>query len=256
MKIIIAPAKKMKRDLDNFAPKTKPEFLKEAQVLANFLKSQNADQLKALWQVSDSVLKTSLKQLAELDLEKRLTPAIIAFCGIQYQYMAPDLFTKPALIYIQNNLRILSGFYGILRPFDGICPYRLEMKTQMTGFKDYSLYHYWNKKLAESLYCDTDLVINLASKEYSRAISPYLSSKRQLVTITFQERRGDKWRTIATHAKMARGEMVRYLAENKVENLEDLKKFDDFGFKYDEAASSEDNLVFRSEFDFKKSEVK
>lgn len=252
MKIIIAPAKKMKQDLDSFLVRSEPEFIEEAQTLADFLQSRSTANLKEIWQASDQIVAKSQKQLEQMDLFTRLTPAIVAFSGIQYQYMAPDLFTQPALEYIQENLRIMSGFYGLLRPFDGVTSYRLEMKSSMIGFKDYSLYHFWGEKLAESLFENDDLVINLASKEYSRAIAPYLTNQRKMVTVDFQEQRNGKWRTIATHAKMTRGTMVRYLAENQIKNLVDLQDFHEFGYQFAPSASSEDHYVFRTDFDFKR----
>lgn len=151
-----------------------------------------------------------------MDLDDRLTPAILAFSGIQYQYMAPDIFTQPALDYIQKNLRILSGFYGMLRPFDGVCPYRLELNTKMIGFRDYSLYHFWCDDIANSLFKEDDIVINLASKQYMRLIKPYLNEKRRMITIDFQELKNGEWKTVGVHAKMARGEMVRFMAENQI----------------------------------------
>lgn len=252
MKIIIAPAKKMVRNLDAFPVQTMPEFLPQAKILEKFLKSRTESQLKDLWQASDRVVNASIKQLNEMDLTDSLTPAIIAFSGIQYQYMAPDLFTRPALNYIQKNLRILSGFYGSLRPFDGVCPYRLEMKTQMLGFKDYSLYHFWNHQLANRLFKNDSLVINLASKEYARAISPYLNEHRHMITIDFQEARKGKWRTIATHAKMARGEMVRFMAEKQIKNPAELQDFHDFDFQFVPNKSTQDHYLFRTNFDFKR----
>lgn len=124
MKIIIAPAKIMKIDRDSFPIQSKPQFLDKTRILERFLKSRSNEQLKDLWHASENVTKQSILQLENMNLDERLTPAILAFSGIQYQYMAPDLFTQPALDYIQKNLRILSGFYGMLRPFDGVCPYR------------------------------------------------------------------------------------------------------------------------------------
>ena len=117
MKIIIAPAKIMKIDRDSFLVESKPEFLDKTKVLEKFLKSRSEDQLTELWHASKKVTEQSIEQLKNMNLDERLTPAILAFSGIQYQYMAPDLFTQPALDYIQKNLRILSGFYGMLRPF-------------------------------------------------------------------------------------------------------------------------------------------
>lgn len=250
MKIIIAPAKIMKIDRDSFPIQSKPQFLDKTRILERFLKSRSNEQLKDLWHASENVTKQSILQLENMNLDERLTPAILAFSGIQYQYMAPDLFTQPALDYIQNNLRILSGFYGMLRPFDGVCPYRLELNTKMVGFRDYSLYHFWGSDIAENLFQEDNIVIDLASKQYTRLVKPYLSQGRQLITVDFQELKNGKWKTVGVHAKMARGEMVRYIAEKQIKNPTDLQDFNDFEFQFEPDVSTKDHYVFRTEFDF------
>ena len=222
----------------------------KTRILERFLKSRSNEQLKDLWHASENVTKQSILQLENMNLDERLTPAILAFSGIQYQYMAPDLFTQPALDYIQKNLRILSGFYGMLRPFDGVCPYRLELNTKMVGFRDYSLYHFWGSDIAENLFQEDNIVIDLASKQYTRLVKPYLSQGRQLITVDFQELKNDKWKTVGVHAKMARGEMVRYIAEKQIKNPTDLQDFNDFEFQFEPDVSTKDHYVFRTEFDF------
>ena len=250
MKVIIAPAKIMKIDRDSFPVQSKPEFLDKTRILEKFLKSRSNEQLKYLWHASEKVTKQSLLQLENMNLDERLTPAILAFSGIQYQYMAPDLFTQQALDYIQKNLRILSGFYGMLRPFDGVCPYRLELNTKMVGFSDYSLYHFWGSEIADQLYQHDDVVINLASKQYMRLVKPFLNENRQLITIDFQELKNDKWKTVGVHAKMARGEMVRYIAEKQIKNPAELRDFHDFEFQFEPDLSTSDHYIFRTRFDF------
>lgn len=250
MKIIIAPAKIMKIDRDSFPIQSKPQFLDKTRILERFLKSRSNEQLKDLWHASENVTKQSILQLENMNLDERLTPAILAFSGIQYQYMAPDLFTQPALDYIQKNLRILSGFYGMLRPFDGVCPYRLELNTKMVGFRDYSLYHFWGSDIAENLFQEDNIVIDLASKQYTRLVKPYLSQGRQLITVDFQELKNGKWKTVGVHAKMARGEMMRYIAEKQIKNPTDLQDFNDFEFQFEPDVSTKDHYVFRTEFDF------
>ena len=250
MKIIIALAKIMKIDRDSFPIQSKPQFLDKTRILERFLKSRSNEQLKDLWHASENVTKQSILQLENMNLDERLTPAILAFSGIQYQYMAPDLFTQPALDYIQKNLRILSGFYGMLRPFDGVCPYRLELNTKMVGFRDYSLYHFWGSDIAENLFQEDNIVIDLASKQYTRLVKPYLSQGRQLITVDFQELKNGKWKTVGVHAKMARGEMVRYIAEKQIKNPTDLQDFNDFEFQFEPDVSTKDHYVFRTEFDF------
>lgn len=240
----------MKIDRDSFPIQSKPQFLDKTRILERFLKSRSNEQLKDLWHASENVTKQSILQLENMNLDERLTPAILAFSGIQYQYMAPDLFTQPALDYIQKNLRILSGFYGMLRPFDGVCPYRLELNTKMVGFRDYSLYHFWGSDIAENLFQEDNIVIDLASKQYTRLVKPYLSQGRQLITVDFQELKNGKWKTVGVHAKMARGEMVRYIAEKQIKNPTDLQDFNDFEFQFEPDISTKDHYVFRTEFDF------
>ena len=240
----------MKIDRDSFTIQSKPQFLDKTRILERFLKSRSNEQLKDFWHASENVTKQSILQLENMNLDERLTPAILAFSGIQYQYMAPDLFTQPALDYIQKNLRILSGFYGMLRPFDGVCPYRLELNTKMVGFRDYSLYHFWGSDIAENLFQEDNIVIDLASKQYTRLVKPYLSQGRQLITVDFQELKNGKWKTVGVHAKMARGEMVRYIAEKQIKNPTDLQDFNDFEFQFEPDVSTKDHYVFRTEFDF------
>ncbi|MCG0631200.1 hypothetical protein IMAU80125_02608 [Lactiplantibacillus plantarum] len=127
MKIIIAPAKKMIIDQDAFPALTEPIYLDQTQQLLAQLQHLTYPEAKTLWHCSDKLAQPNYDWLQKIDLTRNLTPAILSYSGIQYRYMAPDVFTQPALDYIQTNLRILSGFYGILRPFDGIVPYRLEM---------------------------------------------------------------------------------------------------------------------------------
>ena len=244
MKIVIAPAKKMQVDQDSFAVESTPVFLDKAQILWDFLKSRNFDQLKEIWKANDKIVRENMERLEYEELDRNLTPAMMAYNGIQYQYLAGDILEQSGLDYLQKNLRILSALYGMLRPLDGIVPYRLEMKAGMIGFRDYSLYHFWGESIAQEIFKDDDTVINLASKEYSRMIEPYVKDSQKFITITFLEKRQDKWRQIATHAKMARGAMVHFMAQNQVEDIDELKQFHDFGYQYDES-STENEIIFK-----------
>ncbi|NME20800.1 peroxide stress protein YaaA [Lactobacillus johnsonii] len=245
MKIIIAPAKKMRVDQDTFLVKSEPAFLDKTQELLDFLKTRSFNQLQELWKANDNIVRTNQNNLVTSELDSNLTPALLAFSGIQYQYLAGDVLPQEGLDYLQDHLRILSGFYGILRPFDGIISYRLELKTQMTGFKYYSLYNFWKDLPYQELFADTDTVINLASLEYSRLISPYLKDSQKMITIKFLENKNGKWRQSATHAKMARGEMVRFAAKEGINRPEDLKEFSDFGYVFSAADSSKENYIFK-----------
>lgn len=244
MRIIISPAKKMHVDTDAFAWKDLPCMIDRAEALYARLGSMSYEELKKLWKCNDAIAALNVERLQCSDLRTRLTPAILSYDGIQYQYMAPGVFTDEQLAYIQEHLRILSGLYGVLRPFDGVTPYRLEMqaKLQTAGAKD--LYEYWGSAIADQLYQETDCIINLASKEYSVCVSRYQKPGTQLITCVFGEEKNGKIVEKGTLCKMARGEMVRHLAENNSKSPAELKNFACLNYAYSEEYSDESTYVF------------
>jgi hypothetical protein len=149
-----------------------------------------------------------------------------------------------ALAYIQEHLRILSAFYGVLKPLDGVKPYRLEMQAKASVAGHNNLYDFWGNRLYEAVRDETGIIINLASKEYSKCIEKYLTAQDTYITCTFGEMSGDRIVTKGTYAKMARGEMVRFMAENRIENPEEIRNFDRLGYRYREDLSSATELIF------------
>ncbi|NCE65943.1 peroxide stress protein YaaA [Pseudoflavonifractor sp. 524-17] len=244
MRIIISPAKKMNVDTDSFPAAALPRFLGEAARLRAAMQSLSAPALQALWKCNDAIAAQNLQRLEHMDLERNLTPAILSYEGIQYQYMAPSVMEEGQLDYLQAHLRILSGFYGLLRPFDGVTPYRLEMGARLSadGFRD--LYAFWGGRLAEALAAETDLVLNLASKEYSRAVVPHLPPAVRLITCTFGEVQGEKLVEKGARCKMARGQMVRWLAERRIEAPEEIPAFADLDCRFSPERSTQDHFVF------------
>lgn len=244
MKIIIAPAKKMVIDTDTFAYDGVPQYLAATQQILDQLRQLTYAQAKALWHCSDKLAQPNYNWLQRLDLHRQLTPALLAFSGIQYQYMAPDLFTAPALDYVRDNLRILSGFYGILRPFDGVVPYRLEMQAKLAVAGTPNLYDFWGKRLYRALTPTPELILNLASQEYAKTITPYLAENQAMVTVTFASLVAGQLKTKATLAKMARGAMVRYLAEHQVTTVAAVTQFDHPDWAYSAERSTATDIVF------------
>lgn len=244
MRIIISPAKKMNVDTDSLSWRDLPVFLPKTEQLAKALQAMGYDELKKLWKSNDSIAAVNVERLANMDLHTRLTPALLAYEGIQYQYMAPSVFTNLEFDYVQEHLRILSGFYGVLRPFDGVTPYRLEMQAKLKVSEAKDLYSYWNRSLAEHLFAETDCIINLASKEYSICISKYLPDHVRFITCVFGEEKDGKVIEKGTMCKMARGEMVRYMAENQITDPERIKAFDRLDYRFDETRSDEKQFVF------------
>ena len=245
MRCMISPAKKMNVDTDSFAPSSLPQFLPEARTIRDALRAMSPQELQALWGCNDSIARLNIRRLQEMDLETRLTPAVIAYEGIQYRYMAPGVMERDHLDYLQEHLRILSGFYGLLRPFDGVVPYRLEMQAPLAldGHRD--LYGFWGDKLAKALLEEEDrLIVNLASREYSRAVEPHLPSTVIFLTCTFGELKGDKVIEKGTLCKMARGQMVRWMAENRVTQPQDLREFRDLGYRFSPTRSTDTDYIF------------
>lgn len=244
MKIIISPAKKMRSDTDSLPWSEEPRFIALTEKILERLRTMSQAELQSLWKCSDKIVAENVERLRYMDLHRGLTPAILAYEGIQYQYMAPGVFTNEELEYVREHLRILSGFYGLLRPFDGVTPYRLEMqaKLQMEGCKD--LYGYWGDSIARALFAETDCILNLASKEYSSCVSKYLPQSVSMVTCVFGEEVNGKIIEKGTMCKMARGEMVRFMAEQRIKELEPVKAFDRLGYAFSEKYSHESRYVF------------
>jgi len=244
MRIIIAPAKKMIVDTDSFAVDGLPQFLEQTERLKAALRSMSPRELQALWKCNETIAKLNVERLEQMDLRRRLTPAILSYEGIQYRYMAPGVMETGQLDYLREHLRVLSGFYGLLRPFDGVTPYRLEMQAKLAvdGCRD--LYQFWGDRLAQQLASETDVVLNLASKEYSRAVEPHLPKSVRFLTCAFGEWKDGKIVEKGTMCKMARGRMVRWLAENNITDPEDIRYFSDLNYQFAPAHSTENNYVF------------
>lgn len=244
MKIIISPTKKMNTDTDTMEVMDLPVFLGRTQQLMEWMKSLSFAEAKKLWACNEKIAEQNFERYHTMDLQRNLTPALLSYEGIQYQYMAPMVFDKGAWQYVQKNLRILSGFYGVLRPLDGVTPYRLEMqaKTQAYGMKN--LYDFWADKLYHAVIDESRTIVNLASKEYAKCIERYLKPEDVFVTCVFGEWKNGKVIQKGTQAKMARGEMLRFMAENQIDRPEALKYFAGLDYQFEETLSTETEYVF------------
>lgn len=244
MKIILSPAKKMNVDLESLEPCGLPIYLEQTEEILSWLKGKSRDELKALWGCNDKIAEQNFERLERMNLNDRLTPAVLSYEGIAYQYMAPAVFESEHLDYVQEHLRILSAFYGVLKAMDGVTPYRLEMqaKASIAGTRD--LYEFWGDRLYRAVRDDSGIIINLASKEYAKCIQKYVTDDDRYITITFCEKSGGKLVTKGTYAKMARGEMVRYMAEHQIEDPAEIRKFDRLGYVFREELSSQTEYVF------------
>lgn len=234
----------MRADADFLPPESLPRFLKEADRLRSHMRALSLEDLQHLLRCNGDIAWLNYRRYQEMNLRQAPTPALLAYDGIQYQYMAPQIFETDHFAYVQNHLRILSGLYGILRPLDGVVPYRLEMQAKLRIEPYGNLYDFWGSRLADFLTREDEEVVNLASAEYSRAVRPHLHVRTAYITCVFGELIGDKVVEKGVYVKMARGEMVRFLAENRITVLQDIKAFDRLGYSFSDRHSDEQTYVF------------
>lgn len=256
MKIIISPAKKMNIDTDSLYWEELPVFIDKAEKIMRWMRTLTYDEAKKLWACNDKIAQLNFQRFQQMDLDQNLTPALLSYEGIQYQYMAPGVFTNDEWNYVQKHLRILSGFYGVLKPLDGVTPYRLEMQAKAFICNSKNMYEFWGSKIYTEVLDESRTILNLASKEYSKCIENYLQPEDKFVTCIFGEWKKDvipsenpkdaRKQIIqkGTQAKMARGEMVRFMAENGITELEEIKKFDRLGYQFKGELSNDEEYVF------------
>ena len=255
MIIVISPAKTLDfKEKDSNLPMSEPRFLDKSQEIINEISNYDSYSLEKLMKISTKLAILNVdrfqKWTKDLDTAKQ---ALLAFKGEVFRGMDVGSLSHSELFYANEHLRILSGLYGVLRPFDGINEYRLEMGTKLkvNGLKD--LYEFWGTTLEESIIEELKnhkdkTIINLASNEYFTAIEGLRENPNvKVITPIFKELRGDQYKIISFYAKKARGIMSRYIIQNEIEDIEELKKLDVDGYLYNEEMSTEKDLVFIKE---------
>ena len=233
------------------APKpTLPECLDDAKRLMASLRPLAAKDLAKLLGVSSPIAQLNAERNRSFSLphtSQNAKPALLAYKGDVYRGLRADAFTDEDLQFAQRTLRVISGLYGVLRPLDLIQPYRLEMATRLSGASWDDLYDYWSDRvtqlIARDSAADGNLVVNLASQEYSRVLRREQLPAR-ILTLTFKQRRGGKVEMVPILAKRARGVMARFLVLKRVTDPEQLKAFADDGYRFSADASTNDEWVF------------
>ena len=251
MKTLISPSKTLNFD-DYNTPgfNTDCRLLDDTTELHKILTSYSINGIKDLMSVSDKIAELNYNRFKSWEnpsLSSKSKQAVYAFKGDVYSGLNAETITKDKFDFMQNNLRILSGFYGLLRPFDKILPYRLEMGTKLQNSRGKNLYEFWGNKITDLLNKDLesekDIVINLASEEYYKSINNK-NLNNKVITPVFKEYKNGSYKTIAIYAKKARGLMSRYIIDNEIDNSDGLKTFTNEGYSYDESLSDNLNYVF------------
>lgn len=232
MKLILSPTKQMRTS--KMAPLKVPCFLEQSKQIYETLRTLRVEDLCRVMKIKEDLAKETMQRYQQLTFSLEGTPALFAYHGLQFKHLYPDDFTAEECAYAQEHLRILSGFYGLLHPMDAIQPYRLEMQTRLSIGDAENLYAFWKDSLAQQLLKEEGChpcMINLASKEYAKAILPYLPVDC-CWTITFYVEKDGKRKTASTQVKMARGLMARWMIKKQIQTVEDLLLFDEDGYRY------------------------
>ena len=184
--------------------------------------------------------KEILKNAPEVLVSKDYCKAFYMYDGMCYKNIKREEFDEFDLDYLKEHLIIISALYGALKPFDLINPYRLDflIKTKMGN-----LYNFWKDDIAKNILKDTDFIVNLASDEFSKTVKKYISEK-QILNFEFYEKVDEKLKKHSTISKKARGMMLNFMTKNKIENIEDIKKFNKDGYLFIEEMSLENKFVF------------
>ena len=251
MKILISPAKSL--DFESKIPTndfSEIPFLEQTKVLSQKMDLKSKDDLKKLMNISDQLAELNYQRFQDFSFpftKENARQAVYSFSGDVYKGL--DVYTLPEehIDSMQNSLRILSGFYGLLKPLDLIQPYRLEMGTSLKVNSSNNLYEFWGSSITDYLnqeMAKEELLVNLASKEYFKAVQSK-KLKATLVTPIFKDYKNGKLKIISFFAKKARGQMARYILDNGIETLNELKGFDIDGYGFSaEYTLNENEPVF------------
>lgn len=250
---VLSPAKKLNFErMTRNCEATQPTFKKEAAKLATIASKLNSIELSKLMKISSNLAQLNKKrfdQFLETPPPSHSKQAAFAFAGDTYVGLGVEKIKPENDTFFQNNIRILSGIYGLLRPFDLIQPHRLEMGSRLKNDKGSNLYEFWNNTLAKNLKTELDShenksLINLASEEYFKALTFDKKNEITVITPKFFEIRNGDYKLISFYAKKARGLMARFIINNKISKPLNLKDFDLEGYRFEKNRSDDHYFIF------------
>ncbi|MFA4894502.1 peroxide stress protein YaaA [Brevundimonas sp.] len=250
MLIVLSPAKRLDfTEADPELPASERRFQDDTANLSRTARARTVAELRRLMNISDDLARLNRERFQAFDpASTDGVQAAFAFAGDVYEGLKARELDQASLAWAQDHLRILSGFYGLLRPLDRIQPYRLEMGTRLKTRRGSSLYDFWGDRLSKQLNADAEgqsdpTLINLASQEYFGAVDAR-ALKLPVVTPHFRESKDGESRIISFFAKKARGGMARFAIDERIGKAQDLKAFDRDGYRFDKAASSDTDWIF------------
>ena len=252
MLTVLSPAKTLDYETAPITQSaTLPRFMDQSALLVEDVRGLNPDDIGALMGVSEQIAHLNHERFMNWQSEStsdNAKQAVLAFKGDVYTGLQAETLSEDDLDFAQTRLRILSGLYGLLRPLDLMQPYRLEMGLKFTNQRGKNLYEFWGEQLTDTLNADlvsakTEVLINLASNEYFKAVKPKLLNA-DIITPQFKDLKNGQYKMISFFAKKARGLMARYIIDNRITEPEALKSFSEAGYYYSDEQSQGDQWVF------------
>ena len=252
MIIVLSPAKTLDYDVAPKSNHTAPQFLSQSSNLIKTLKEKQPKDIASLMGLSDKLAALNFDRYQSWKASKIVSadtkPSLMVFKGDVYQGLDAETLNNKQIKFAQKHLRILSGLYGILRPMDVIKPYRLEMGTKLETSKGKNLYDFWGNLIQKNVLQDlqsqkSDLIINLASKEYFTVLGK-LPEHINVVSPVFKDYKNGKHKIISFYAKKARGLMARWIIENNIKDFEKLSKFNIDKYYFSKSESTVTEPVF------------
>ena len=240
MIILLHTSKTMRPPVDNNATLQVPELIKQASELDVKLKKLSVKQIEKMMSVSPKLAATTRDLIAGWTAEQaNQRTAIDSFLGDIYSGLQVHTWSDADRLYANEHLRILSGLYGLLKPLDGIYPYRFEMGYKLPNQKFKNMYDYWGDSVANTLPAD-ESIVNLAALEYSKAVTTYIHESRFITPqfLTISSKTGEPT-FVVVHAKIARGAFARWMIQRRLSDVEKLKEFNDIGYKYNQELSTD-----------------
>lgn len=248
--ILISPSKNLniRSESINFNF-SEPKFKKKIKALSDSLKGLSISELKSLMPISDKLVELNIKRFENFgkpDNPKK--PAVFLFTGATFDGLSIRSFDKDSYDYVQRNLRILSGLYGILKPFDIIQPYRLEMGTNTVKLINSSLYEFWSNDISQNLNEELKIngskyLFNLSSKEYFSVLD-YKKINAEVINFDFKVKLNDEYKNIGMQIKKMRGSMAKFIIDNKIDTIDPLKNFVVNNFKFEKLLPKTNTLLF------------
>ncbi|WP_128330256.1 peroxide stress protein YaaA [Apibacter sp. HY039] len=250
MKILLSPAKLMSMESSSeWSQRTQPEYIERSNQLQTILKEYNPSELEKLLDISPKLSKENWERNQAWKAKpsnNESLQAVLAFKGEVYRGLEAESLSKKGLDYLQKNLFILSGLYGLLKPSDVVMPYRLEMGKKLKTGNSKDLYEFWGETLTthlKSTLKKDEPIINLASKEYFKVLNSK-ELNHPIIEVDFKDFKDGKLKSIMMYFKNARGKMTRWCAENEIKKVEDLKTYHEDGYEFSEKNSDATRLVF------------